>query len=74
MFQKMSGTFSDYALSLRFEYSEEIFQKRHKAEGGIVAAGWEVVGVTVDQNSSDGYKATTTAENARTGDRYVIKR
>jgi phenol 2-monooxygenase (NADPH) len=74
VFTEMGGTYLDYVLNLRQQFSEGIFRDAYERFNVKVHAGWTLKGLVVDENPNNGYRVTSTIEEITTKSTKLIKR
>lgn len=74
MFQRMHGTFLDYALNIRQKYSEGVIRAAYEKRGGRTYIGWKLEGFSVDNTLDDEYKVAAQIRQLSTDKRLTVKR
>ncbi|OAP56750.1 hypothetical protein AYL99_08862 [Fonsecaea erecta] len=75
VFDAMQGhTFLDYMLNIRLKYTEDIIKAQYEKLGGLVAGGWEVVGLDtqIDSPVKVEVKNVNTAETRTLAGEYLV--
>ncbi|TQB69373.1 hypothetical protein MPDQ_001953 [Monascus purpureus] len=73
MFQRMHGTFLDYALNIRQKYSEDVIRAAYEKRGGRTYIGWKLEDFSVDNTLDDEYKVAARIRQLSTDKRLTVK-
>ena len=74
MFRHMHGTYLDYCLNIRQNYSEEIFRNAYRKLGGRVYVSCKLERFSVGHECEDDYKVSSQVRDLKTGEVLTVKR